>query len=62
MARYSAQFRSNVLRKLLPPQSKTVGEVAAEGGISTATIYAWKAKMNDGTLQIDDGAQGAGRF
>ena len=59
MARYSAQFRSNVLRKLLPPQSKTVGEVAAEVGISTATIYAWKAKMNDGTLQIDDGAQGA---
>jgi transposase len=59
MARYSAQFRNNVLRKLLPPQSKTVGEVAAEFGISTATIYGWKAKMNDGTLEVDDGAQGA---
>jgi transposase len=58
MARYSAQFRNNVLRKLLPPQSKTVGEVAAEFGISTATIYGWKAKMNDATLQVDDGAQG----
>jgi len=59
MARYSAQFRNNVLRKLLPPQSKTVGEVAAEFGLSTATIYGWKAKMNDGTLEVDDGAQGA---
>lgn len=59
MARYSAQFRNNVVRKLLPPQSKTVGEVAAEFGISTATIYGWKAKMKDGTLQVDDGAQGA---
>lgn len=59
MARYSAQFRNNVLRKMLPPQSKTVGEVAAEFGLSTATIYGWKAKMNDGTLQVDDGAQGA---
>ncbi len=39
MARYGAQFRINVLRKLLPPQSKTVGEVAAGFGISTATIY-----------------------
>jgi len=36
-----------------------VGEVAAEFGISTATIYGWKAKMNDGTLRVDDGAQGA---
>ena len=59
MARYSAQFRNNVLRKLLPPQSKTVGEVAAEFGISTATIYGWQARMNNGTLQVDDGDQGA---
>jgi hypothetical protein len=29
MSRYSAQFRNNVLRKLLPPQSKTVGEVVS---------------------------------
>lgn len=59
MARYSAQFRNNVLRKLLPPQSKSVGEVAREFGLSTATVYGWKAKMNDGTLEVDDGAQGA---
>ena len=59
MAQYSAKFRSKVLRKLLPPQSKTIGEVAAEVCISTATIYAWKAKINDSTLQIDYGAQGA---
>ena len=26
MARYSAQLRNNVLRKLLPPHSKPVGE------------------------------------
>ena len=59
MARYSAQFRNNVLRKLLPPQSRTVGEVAAEFGISTATIYSWKVRMSNGTLKVDDGAQSA---
>ena len=58
MARYSAQFRNDVLRKLLPPQSKTVGEVAADFGISTVTISGWKTKMNDGTRPVDDGAQG----
>lgn len=59
MARYSAQFRNTILRKLLPPHSKSVGDLAAEFGVSTATIYYWKAKMNDGTLRVDDGAQAA---
>jgi transposase-like protein len=59
MARYSAQFRNNALRKLLPPQNKSVSEVATELGLSTATLYSWKARMNNGTLQTDDGAQGA---
>ena len=59
MARYSAHFWNNVLRKLLPSQRKTVGEVAAEFGISTATIYGWKATMSTGTLQVGDGAQEA---
>lgn len=40
MARYSAQFRNNVQRKLSPLHSKTVGEVAAEFGISMDFWYA----------------------
>ena len=59
MARYSAQFRNNVLRRRLPPQSKSIGQVARELGLSAATIYGWKAKMNDGIFEVDDGAQGA---
>ena len=55
----SAQFRNKVLRKLLPPQRKSVREVAAEFGISTATIDGWAAKMNDGRLQVDEGARDA---
>jgi transposase len=57
MPRYSAQFRNTVLRKLLPPESRTAGSLAAEYGLSIGTIYGWKAKMNNGTLQVDDGVQ-----
>ncbi len=59
MARYGAQSRSNVLRRPHLSQSKTVGEDAAEFGLSTATIYGRKGKMNDGSLRVDEGAQGA---
>lgn len=57
MPRYSAQFRNTVLKKLLPPEHRSVAELAREYNISVGTIYGWKAKMNDGTLQVDDGVQ-----
>ncbi len=57
MARYSAQIRNAILNKMLPPQSRSVADLAAEYGVSAATIYGWKARMNNGTLQVDDGAQ-----
>ena len=57
MLRYSTQFRNTFLRKLLPPESRTAGSLATEYGLSIGTIYGWKAKMNNGTLQVDDSDQ-----
>jgi len=57
MARYSAQFRNAVLKKMLPPESRSAADLSAEYGISITTLYGWKAKMNNGTLQVDDGVQ-----
>ncbi len=57
MPRYSAQFRNTVLRKLLSPESRSVVEVAREYNLSVSTVYGWKVKMNNGTLQVDDGVQ-----
>ena len=58
MPRYNAQFRNTVLKKLLPPENRSVLAVAREYNLSVATIYGWKAKMRDGTLQVDDGVPG----
>ena len=57
MPRYSAQFRNTILKKLLPPESRSALSLAREYNLSVATIYGWKARMRDGTLQLEDGMQ-----
>ncbi len=52
---YSAQFRNTVLKKLLPPESRSVLSLAREYNLSVATIYGWKARMQKGTLRVDEG-------
>ena len=49
MARYSAERKAAVLRKLLPPMNNSVAEVARQEGISDVTLYAWrKAAKQEG--------------
>ena len=55
MARYSAQIRNVILKKLLPPENRTAASLAKEFSISVSTIYEWKAKLNHGTLHHEEG-------
>ena len=41
MPRYSKERKAAVLKKLLPPQNRSVVQVAAEEGISDVTLYSW---------------------
>ena len=41
MPRYSEERKASVLKKLLPPQNRSVLQVAAEEGISDVTLYSW---------------------
>jgi transposase-like protein len=41
MPRYSEERKAAVLKKLLPPQNRSVVQVAAEEGISDVTLYSW---------------------
>ena len=57
--KYSEKRREAVLRKLGPPNNRSVTDVAAEEGISAPTIYAWRAQARkDGRLMPDRGTQG----
>lgn len=49
MTRYSPERKEAVLSKVLPPQSRSVVEVANEEGIHCSTLYAWlKIAQNNG--------------
>ena len=51
--KYSIGFRNSVLRKVLPPESRSVYQVARETGISAITIQSWLSKVKEGTLEIN---------
>jgi len=40
--KYSLERRESVLKKLLPPDARSVAEVSAEEGICTATLFNWR--------------------
>lgn len=52
MARYSAERKSNILKKLLPPHNRPVPEVASEEGISEATLYNWRIAVREQGLPV----------
>lgn len=51
--KYSIGFRNGILRKVLPPENRSVASVAREAGISAITIQSWIKKLKDGTLELE---------
>lgn len=51
--RYSLTFRNNLLRKVLPPENRSVYQVAREAGISPITIHSWMNKLQNGKIELD---------
>ena len=51
---YPKQRKEAVLKKMLPPNKKTIKELSQEEGISEATLYNWrKAARAEGRLMPD---------
>ena len=49
MTRYSPERKEAILHKVLPPQSRSVVEVANQEGIHCSTLYTWlKSVQNNG--------------
>ena len=54
--KYSQERKQAVLARLVPPHQRTVKDVAAEEGISPATLYHWRQQARlTGGLFPDDG-------
>ena len=44
MTRYSEELKQSVIAKMMPPENKTIGEIARETGIGEATLHQWRKK------------------
>ncbi|GLR62769.1 transposase [Marinospirillum insulare] len=42
MASYSTDFREQMIRKMMPPNSQSVAQIARDTGLPYATLYTWK--------------------
>lgn len=52
--RYPKERKEAILKKMLPPNNKTIKELSQEEGISEATLYNWrKAARAEGRLMPD---------
>lgn len=52
--KYSRRIKESALRKILPPENRSVADVSREMGISEQTIYNWKNKAENGILDLKD--------
>lgn len=52
MPRYSQERRAAVMAKLLPPENRTVREVAQEEGIAEVTLYNWRRRAKEQGLPV----------
>jgi transposase-like protein len=51
--RYSRAIKESVLKKVLPPENRSIHEVSQEFGISENTIRSWMQKVSSGILALD---------
>ena len=51
---YSPERREAVLKKMLPPDQRSIPDIAREEGIAEPTLYAWRTRArNEGRLMPD---------
>jgi len=52
MNRYSEERKASVMRKLLPPENRTVRDVAQEEGICDVTLYTWRKQARERGIPV----------
>ena len=51
--KYSKSFRNSILKKVLPPENRSVYSVAKEAGIAPVTINSWLANLKSGRMDLE---------
>ena len=56
--KYSKSFRNAILRKVLPPENRSISSVAKENGVAVVTINSWLAKVKNGSIDLESEEDG----
>lgn len=51
--KYTTTFKKAVLRKVLPPENRSVHSVSKGMGVGEITIHRWISQIKDGTLNLE---------
>ena len=51
--KYTTTFKKAVLRKVLPPENRSVHSVSKEMGVGEITIHRWISQIKDRTLNLE---------
>ena len=55
--KYTTIFKKAVLRKVLPPENRSVHSVSMELGVGEMTIHRWLSQVKDGTISFEQGEE-----
>jgi len=53
MARYTEEFKDQIVRKMMPPNAQTVAQIHRDTGICEPTLYNWRNKYRQEEKQQD---------
>ena len=51
--KYTTTFKKAVLKKVLPPENRSVHSVSKELGVGEITIHRWLSQVKDGTINLE---------
>lgn len=57
MARYSQELKESVLKRMMPPESRSVAALSRETGITEATLYHWRKLAKRAGAVMPDGGR-----
>ena len=55
MAKYSEEFKLNIVKQMMPPHNKSVSSLSKENGIAEQTLFKWKRESKSKGIIITDG-------
>jgi transposase len=55
VARFSEEFKYSIIVQMMPPENRSIGEIARETGLSEATLYLWRKQARAKGLAVPSG-------